>query len=278
MEKNINDYFDEFGKKRAIRKAARLERVKKRQEAKTKRGIKRQESRERRLEARTSGREARQAVRQKSKLDKVIKRRKVEADIDESAANNGNQDAANVAAGYLKSETGSGKMKAYIQNQGAEVPEGVSTEEMAAVAQGLREEEVQDTQEALNEGVPEAEQVTKDEAEQFCFDSSEFDGFDGDSFDYYDPTTAAAVMKAAGKGAELLKQRRQKQGKSTKFLEDVEKFLKPQTAAGEPTSDIGKVIDEGVDEYKKQTIKGYLPYIIVAVVIIILGTLYFKKK
>jgi hypothetical protein len=85
-------------------------------------------------------------------------------------------------------------------------------------------------------------------------------------------------MKAAGKGAELLKQRRQKQGKSTKFIEDVEKFLKPQSSAGEPTSDVGKVIDEGVNEYKKQTIKGYIPYIIVAVIIIILGTLYLKKK
>lgn len=280
MEKNINDYFDEFGQRRKERKEARKQRVTNRQSAKTNRQATRQTTRQTKAKNRQGGRIARQNVRQAKRLDKVQQRRKVSQQIDEQAANAGNQNPSNVAAGYLKTEAGQGKLKAYIQNQGAEVPEDLSTEEIAAIAQNLRDEEIQDTHEALNQDLPDGEEeYTEEEAEQFCFDSSEVDSFDGDSFDYYDPITAAAVSKAAAKGAELLKERRMKQGKSTKFIEDVEKFLKPQTAAsGEPTSDIGKVIDEGVSEYKKQTIKGYIPIIIVAVVVIILTTLYFKKK
>jgi len=246
--------------KREARRAARIARVKQRQANKTARQAQRQEARA-----------GRAAVRQASRLAKVAKRKK----ISEQLENLGAASEAVKAAGAVRNATVAGKIKRYVEKnvEPEMIPEDAAPEEMAALAAEAQNEEIQDVQEGMNETLEEGEQpYTAEEAEEYCYDMYEADSFDGDELDNYDPVTAAAAKAAAKKGLELLATRRAKQGKKTLGMtpEELKKTLTPNYAPEkDPTSDAGKIIAAGKEEYIKQTAKTSSDTIVVIVLILL---------
>jgi len=256
-------------KRREARKAARIERVKTRQAAKTARVAQRGEARQ-----------TRAAVRQTARLAKVAKRKK----INESLANLGAAAEAQKAAAAIRNVKVAKKIRRYVENNGGEIPEDAQPEEVAAIADEIRNEEVQDTQEALNEGLEEGQEpYTEDEAEQELYDMYDADSFDGeDDPDNYDPATAAAVKAAAKKGVELLAERRAKQGKKTLGMtpEELEKKLNPQYAPEkDPTTDAGKIYAAGKGAYVESITKQNADWIVIIMLLLIaVGVFYGLSK
>lgn len=193
---------------RKTRRAARQERIRKRQAAKTarmeqrqakraQRAEKRQDARAARQEQRQEARMQRQAVRQQARLGKLAERKK----LSEQLENLGSVAEGQKAAAAVRNATTNAKMKAYIENQGEQISEDAEPEEIAAQAQELREEEIQDTQDTLNEGLEEGDEpYTQDEAEAFLYDMYDADSFDGDDVNNFDYYTAAVVRSASKSG------------------------------------------------------------------------------
>lgn len=193
---------------RKTRRAARQERVKKRQAAKTQRmeqrqakrlerAGKRQEARAQRGEQRREARAQRQAVRQQARLGKLAERKK----LSEQLENLGAVAEGQKSAAAIRQATTNAKMRKYVENQGEQISEDAEPEEIAAQVQDLREEEIQDTQDALNENLEEGDEpYNSDDAEAFLYDMYDADSFDGDDVNNYDCYTAAIVKSAAKKG------------------------------------------------------------------------------
>jgi hypothetical protein len=248
--------------KRQARKEARAARVKQRQASKTARQGQRQESKQRRQE-----------VRQISKLAKVAKRKNLSGKLE----NLGSIAEAQKSLAAVKQPETIAKMKAYVENQtGEQIEDGLSPEELAAQANELRNEEIADTQDTLNDSInPGDDEYTEDEAEQFLYDMYDADSFDGENdIDNYDPATAAAVAAAAKTGVNIVAQKRAAKGKKTAGMtpEELKKLLSPQYADKPATSDIGKTIEAGIGTYKTETAKTNSDTIIFIVfVLIIIG-------
>ena len=259
--------------RRLARKQARAERVRKRQAAKTSRMEQRQTARGGRAAQRQEARAQRKAVRQQARLGKLAERKKLSEQLENLGAVAESQKAATA----IREATTNAKMRAYVENQGGEIEEGAMPEEIAEQAQNLREEEIADTQEALNETLEEGDEpYTSDEAEQYLFDMYDSEAFDGDDVNNYDPKTAAAVGAAAKTGASIIAQKRAKQGKKTLGMtpEELEKLLTPQYSDKPATSDIGKVIESGTGAYKTETAKQSADIIIVIVAVLIVIGVY----
>lgn len=257
---------------RKARRAARQERIRKRQAAKTARMEQRQAARLSRAEQRQEARAQRKAVRQQARLGKLAERKQ----LSEQMENLGAVAEAQKAGGAIREATTNAKMRAYVENQGGEIEEGAEPEEIAAQAEELREEEIVDTQDALNEDLEEGEEpYSYDEAENYLFDMYDAESFDGDDVNNYDPLTAAAVKAASKKGLEIISKKRAKQGKKTLGMtpEELEKLLKPNYApTKDPTTDIGKIVAEGKKAYIDETAETSSDYIIVIVgVLIVIG-------
>ena len=179
---------------RKARRAARQERIRKRQAAKTARMEQRQAARLSRAEQRQEARAQRKAVRQQARLGKLAERKQLSEQLENLGAVAEGQKAATA----IREATTNAKMRAYVENQGGEIEEGAEPEEIAEQAQELREEEIVDTQDALNENLEEGEEpYSYDEAENYLFDMYDAESFDGDDVNNYCPKTAAVVMAAA---------------------------------------------------------------------------------
>lgn len=255
---------------RKTRRAARQERIRKRQAAKTARMEQRQAARAQRAGARQEARAQRKAVRQAARLAKLQQRKQ----INEQLENMGSEAESQKAGAIIRDPKVNAKMKAYVSNQGGEIPADAQPEEIAAMADEMRTEEVADTQETLNEDLqPGDETFTQDEAENYLFDMYDSETFDGDDdVNNFDPLTAAAVKAAAKKGAQLVAKRRAAQGKKTLGMtpEELNKLINPNYADKPATSDVGKVIEAASEGYKKETTKTNTDTIIVVVVVLII--------
>lgn len=264
--------------KRKIRKEARKARVAQRQAAKSARQEKRQENRAGRQAQRQEARGTRQAVKQTARLARVAKRKK----LNESLENLGPVAEAQKSAAAIREQKTAEKIKAYIKNQGEDIPEDASPEEIAGVAQELRDEEIQDTQEALNEDLQEGDEpYTSEEAEEYLYDMYDAEAFDGDDVNNYDPATAAAVAAASKKGLQLLAEKRAKQGKKTLGMtpEELNKTLNPNYAPEkDPTTDAGRIYAAGKGAYVSQTASQNSDWIIFIVLILLGVGIYFGIK
>lgn len=336
---------------RKTRRAARQERVKKRQAAKTQRmeqrqakrlerAGKRQEARAQRGEQRREARAQRQAVRQQARLGKLAERK----GLSEQLENLGAVAEGQKSAAAIRQATTNAKMRKYVENQGEQISEDAEPEEIAAQVQDLREEEIQDTQDALNENLEEGDEpYTSDDAEAFLYDMYDADSFDGDdvnnydcytaamvksaakqgvarriqkakqkarkirlsdvtpkqiqaimnskyddydseNYDLYDvenfdPITMMAIGKASKKGLEVIAKKRAAQGKKTFGMtpEELQKLITPK-ASGSATSDIGKVIEAGTEEYKTQKIKEESPNLMIIVGILVIVGIYIGMR
>ena len=191
---------------RKARRAARQERIRKRQAAKTARMEQRQAARLSRAEQRQEARAQRKAVRQQARLGKLAERKQLSEQLENLGAVAEGQKAATA----IREATTNAKMRAYVENQGGEIEEGAEPEEIAEQAQELREEEIVDTQDALNENLEEGEEpYSYDEAENYLFDMYDAESFDGDDVNNYCPKTAAVVM-ASAKSARLSNKKKKK--------------------------------------------------------------------
>ena len=253
---------------RKTRRAARQERIRKRQAAKTARQEQRQAARASRQAQRQEARATRQAVRQAARLQKLQQRKAA----NEELQNMGTEAEASKAGAIIRQPKTAAKIKAYVESQGGQIPENAAPEEIAAMAEEMRTEEITDTQDTLNEELqPGDEAYTPDEAENYLFDMYDAEAFDGDDVSNFDPLTAAAVKAASRKGFELVAKRRAAQGKKTLGMtpEELNKLLKPDYSDKPATSDVGKVLEAGSAGYKSAAVRTNTDTIIVVVLVLL---------